>query len=503
MIRQALLILSLFTLLAPTRAQVPAFVQDSLDIWVEREMARWNVPGLAVCIVKDGEVVVEKGYGVRSVEQGGKVDQHTLFMIASNSKIFAGTLLALAEHEGKLSLQDTVVRWLPWFSLSDPEIGRRVNLTDLITHRLGLKTFQGDFLHWASPLSSLDLVRRMRFLPLHTPFRTAYGYCNVGYIAAGLVLEKATGRNWHTAVDSTFFQPLGMTRSSTQRAGIALDPNACVPYTLVRGRLTAMDYPFLDIIGPAASINSSVHDMSRWLIMQLDSGRYDDRQIVPWEVVRKTREAQTVIRTVRSAEFPSRHISVYGLGWQMSDYAGKWICEHGGGADGFVTTTAIVPEAGLGVAVFTNTDQNNLYNALKMQIIDAYLGLPYRNYGEMYWPREEKERKTEVERVAALEDRAAKGSCPTPAEKLTGIFAHPHFGKISVASGKPGTFQIRFSDHQALTAELRPLGGNDFLCTYNVPTYGIQEVRFDPEKDTWFLKVNDFVDYEVYAFSRK
>jgi CubicO group peptidase (beta-lactamase class C family) len=489
--------------LGSLRAQTPAFVRDSLDPWVQREMARWQVPGMAVTIVKDGQVVLEKGYGVRDLESGAPVDAQTLFMIASNSKIFAGTLLAQMETEGRLKLSDTVQHWLPWFKLSDPEIAARATLTDLITHRLGLQTFQGDLLHWANPGEGIKLVQRMREMPLRKPFRAEYGYCNIGFVAAGLAMEQAGAPDWHTAVSERMFRPLGMTRSSTRREGIAGDANACIPYTLVKDRLVALDYPNIDALGPAASINSSAHDIGRWLMMQLDSGRYQGREVFPWETILKTREARTIMRTVRSPDFPSRHIQVYGLGWYMSDYGGVWVLEHGGGADGFVTTTAIVPELGLGIAVFTNTDMNGLYNALKMQILEAYLGMPYRNLSEKAWRDGAERRRKQAERIRALEEREARGLGPSmTAADYSGMFRHPHLGEMRVWQDATGMIHLRIIDHPSLTAALSPLGGEEFLCRWTIPTYGVEEARFDALNGRWHIKANDFVDYETYIFER-
>lgn len=484
-------------------AQTPAFITDSLDIYIQREMKKWQVPGLAVAIIKDGKTVVQKGYGIRNLETSAPVDEHTLFMIASNSKIFAGTLLALAEEEGHLTLQDTVQKWLPDFQLADPEISRRVNLTDLVTHRLGFTTFQGDFLHWSSPLSPQELVYRMRFMPLTKPFRNHYGYCNVGFIAAGLVLEKATGKDWHTAVHERILKPLNMNRTTTTLEGITSDQNAAIPYTLIDNKLLPLDYPYLNSIGPAASLNASVSDISKWLIMQLDSGRYSDKQVIPEAVIQKTRNAHTIVRDVRSPIYPSKHIQLYSLGWFMSDYAGQWVLEHGGGADGFVTTTAIIPEAGLGIAIFTNTDQNNLYTAIKNQIIDAYLGLPYQNYSDLFLKNALKTRATETHRLDSL-NREIKDviSSEEQSASLTGTFRHPHFGYMNVLRNDNGNLQIRFQDHPKLTATLSPLGNYHYLCTYNIATYGSHAVRFDPEHNIWHVKVNDFVDYETYAFKR-
>ncbi|HMU69582.1 MAG TPA: serine hydrolase domain-containing protein, partial [Chitinophagales bacterium] len=370
-----------------TFAQQPAFITDSLDSYIQREMKKWNIPGMAVAIVKDGQIVVEKGYGVTDVHTGQKTDQNSLFMVASNSKAFTGTALSLLEYQKRLNLNDKVTTYLPYFKLYDPNASQLVTVEDLMCHRLGLETFQGDFLNWDGNLSREQVVRAMA---LHKPsfeFRDTYGYCNAGFVAAAEVLYAVTDTTIDDFLKAHIFTPLQMTRTSTTHAAIAADKNACKPYTVFDGRLVQLEYDNVDNLAAAASINSSAHDLANWLIMQLNNGKFNDVQVLPKQVVNNPRLPRTVVGSGNSSIYKSQHFNLYGLGWFIKDFEGRRVYSHDGGANGFVTGTTFIPEAGLGIVVLTNTDANAFYDALRYQIMEAYFNVPYRNISDIYLAR--------------------------------------------------------------------------------------------------------------------
>ncbi|HSU26978.1 MAG TPA: serine hydrolase domain-containing protein, partial [Chitinophagaceae bacterium] len=194
-----------------SNAQTPSFITDSLDSYIQRGMEQWQIPGLAIAIVKDGKVVLMKGYGVREMGKPEKVDENTLFIIASNSKLFTGTSIAKLDAEGRLSLNDKIKTYIPWFKLYDSNATRMVNLRDMLCHRLGTKTFQGDFTFWDSNLAKDSIIWKMRYLKPPGEFRQDYGYCNSCFLVAGQVLEKVTGMTWEKYVEDNILVPLSMT----------------------------------------------------------------------------------------------------------------------------------------------------------------------------------------------------------------------------------------------------------------------------------------------------
>ncbi|MGN6166124.1 MAG: serine hydrolase domain-containing protein, partial [Flavisolibacter sp.] len=193
--------------------ELPSFVKDSLDGYVQKALADWKVPGAAVCIVKDGKVVVMKGYGVKEIGTNDKVDENTLFMIGSNTKAFTATALAMLDADKKLSLDDKVQKWLPDFKLYDPWVAKEATVRDLLCHRLGFETFQGDFMYFDSDLSLAEVREKFAELKPMYGFRSRWGYTNAAFMTAGEIIPKATNKTWAQFVKDSLFIPLQMNRS--------------------------------------------------------------------------------------------------------------------------------------------------------------------------------------------------------------------------------------------------------------------------------------------------
>ncbi|MCX6164175.1 MAG: serine hydrolase [Ignavibacteriae bacterium] len=208
------------------------FVSDSLDNYVNYAIKLWNIPGAAVVIVKDGKVIMAKGYGVKEMNTNDKVDENTLFMIASNTKAFTATALALLESEKQISLDDRVVKWMPDFRLYDSTITPYVTIRDLLCHRLGLQTFQGDFVNWSSNLSRKEIIYNFRNLKPVFDFRTRYGYCNAGFLTAGEIIPLVTGKSWEEYVTKNILIPLNMQRSFLTTTVMKIDKNITKGHTI-------------------------------------------------------------------------------------------------------------------------------------------------------------------------------------------------------------------------------------------------------------------------------
>ena len=482
-----------------------SFISDSLDNYVLREMTRWQIPGVAVAVVKDGKVLVSKGYGVRESGQTGKVDENTLFMIASNSKAFTGTSIAMLDYEKRLSLDDKVTKWMPAFKLYDPLATKETTIRDLLCHRIGLETFQGDFLNWGCNLSRNELISRFN---LHKPiysFRSKWGYCNLAFLTAGEIIPLVTDTTWDDYVFHHFFKPLKMDRSSTKFKMFANDANACKAHSLVGGKLTLIPYATIDNIGPAASINSSVKDISNWLIMNIDSGRFEGKTVVTWDALFKARSSQMVVREPRSALSPSTHFLTYGLGWELEDYMGRKIIHHGGGADGFVTSTCFLPEERLGIVVLTNSDANSFYDALRKQIIDAFLNAPYKNYSEIYYKRFKTGYDNDKSQIESWKASASKkNKMPVDIKYFVGKYKNEVYGNAEVKLDA-GKLNIYFEHHPGLIGKLEYTDDNKFLCTYSLTTYGIKQLPFiisGGKVKSIIVSVNDFIDYMEYSFEK-
>jgi CubicO group peptidase (beta-lactamase class C family) len=483
----------------------PTFVKDSLDAYINKGMKDWQIPGLSIIIIKDGKVVVEKGFGVKELGQTDPVDEHTLFQVASNSKLFTGTILAKMEHEKKLSLDDKVSKYLPYFKLNDANANAMVTIRDLLCHRLGTKTFQGDFTFWGSNLSREAIVKRFALLKPSGQFRQDYGYCNTGFLAAGLVGERVTKKPWEVYVYDSIFMPLGMSETQALTYSMGHMNNASKPHSNSFGDLQVVSYDNIDNLGPAGSIVSNVHDMGKWLMMQLDSGRLNGKRILPWSVIQKTRDINIVTGSRKSPVLPV-NVRGYGLGVFAADYNGRMLYWHTGGAFGFVTNTCFVPESNLAICILTNNDNQSFFEALRYQVLDAYLGVPYVNRSEQFLKGFAEGYGEVKQELAKLKSRVAVAAKPKfNIESLLGVYSNEVYGMIEVKRNAKNQYEVLFQNHPLLKAVLEYMDGNEFRISYNNPAYGQFAVKATLEKNEITgieVRASDFVEYDAYSFSK-
>jgi len=486
-------------------AQTPAFISDSLDSYIHRGMKEWQVPGLAIAIVKDGQVILQKGFGVRDISKPDKVDEHTLFMIASNSKLFTGTSIAKLDHEKKIALNDPVTRYLPWFRMWDSTTTRLITLRDVLCHRLGTKTFQGDFTFWDSNLPKDSILWKLRYLKPTGTFRQDYGYCNAGFLTAGQILQQVTGQTWEHYVQENILTPLGMEHTYMNTAGMQQQANAAAPHSNMFSALTVLPFDNIDNLGPAASMVSNVTDLTRWLRLQLDSGHFEGKQILPWEVLQKTRDANITVNSRKNSNYPI-HFVTYGLGVYAADYNGRQVYWHTGGAFGFVTNLCFVPEEKLGIVILSNNDNQRFFEALRYQVLDAYLGVPYKDRSRFlqgFAARNRKETETGLKRMQQRVD--ARNSSPVPLDAYTGDYYNTVYGRIRITKSGNNRLSCSFQHHPNLTAMLEYMDNNTFRLTYSNIGFGVFPAVFtlkDGKPETVQIKATDFIEYDAYLFAR-
>lgn len=468
-------------------------------------MKLWQVPGAAVAVIKDGKVVHLKGYGVKNVTTNEPVDENTLFMIGSNTKVFTATVLTLLDHQKKLSLDDKVTKWLPYFKLKDPLASDAATIRDLLCHRIGFEAFQGDFTYWASNLTRQEVIRKMASVKAPYGFRTKWGYCNAAFTAAGEVIPAATNTSWEDFIRANILQPLKMNNTKMLASELLTVSNLAQPYTLVDGKLTPIPVAKIDNLAPAATIASSANDMVNWVTAQLDVGKFEGTQVIPQEAIAATRMPHSIMG-MDPRDKRDTHFYLYGLGLGINDRAGKIVVSHTGGVDGFLSSVMIVPEEKLGIVVLTNTDQNSFFQDLTNEIRDAYLNLPYRGYTYQSLTNDRQQKRVEKKELDSLMGLInAKNKPALPLASYAGNYSSDMYGDVSITAEKYN-LTIHFSHHPHLTARLDALKENSFLCTYSSPTYGIKELPFHAQegKATGFtLRVNDFVEFTPYEFLRQ
>jgi CubicO group peptidase (beta-lactamase class C family) len=491
---------------------LPSFLKDSLDIYVNRALTDWQIPGIAVCVIKNGKLVVMKGYGVKDYDTKEKVDENTLFMIGSNSKAFTATALAMLEADnppagkaGKLSLDDRVTKWIPEFKLDNKAAGEQAIVRDLLCHRIGFRTFQGDFTYWTSDLTRKEVIEKMGHIKATYPFRSRWGYTNAAFLTAGEIIPKVTGMQWEDFITQKIFIPLDMKNTLALSKDFPNAKNKCSPYTMAEGKLVKIPFCYIDNLAPAGSIGSSINDMSHWVMMQLDNGKYEGKQIIPSSAIAQTRMPASILGNGGTI-FNKGHFLLYGLGWFLQEYDGREIVSHTGGVNGFVTSVTLIPEEKLGVIVFTNTDQNVFFEALKWEIMDAYFGLPYRNYSNFYLSNFKMQFLAEQKNDQKLKDSVAlKLKTDLSLTDYTGNYFNDVYGNMKVVL-ENGELRMKFSHHPNIYAKLESLGSNRFYATFTDPEFSKAVFPFHVENGkvkSVTVKVADFVEFNPYEFTRK
>jgi CubicO group peptidase (beta-lactamase class C family) len=480
----------------------PKFIKDSLEKYIATGIVDWQIPGLAIAIVKDGKTVIEKGFGVANLQTKKPIDNNTLFIIASNSKLFTGTALAQLDYYKKISLEDKITKYFPNYYLYDSATTKMVTIKDMLSHRLGTSTFQGDFTFWGSNLSREETMNRMRYLKPSNSFRNGFGYCNSCFLTAGQVIDKVTNSSWENYIKDSILDGLHMDNTYTLTKDMEQRNNIAYPYTTsFSGALTQIPFDKIDNLAPATSMVSNVHDMAKWLRFQLDSGKVNGKQMMPWQVLQKTRDMVTILNSRKNG---ASHFNGYGLGVFISDYNGVQVYSHTGGADGFVTNTCFVPELNLGITILTNNDNQNFFEILRVQILDAYLKVPYVNKSKKKLPAHIKENNEQQAQIKDWKNRLNKKQPPLNLNEYEGIYSHQLYGNISIKT-IDNKLQVTFGSHNILTATLDYMDNDEWLITYNPIMYGIFATKFGVENnkvESLSIKVSDFIEYDSYLFTK-
>ncbi len=427
----ALACLLLVGLAHPLAAQRGAL--RGLDRYIEDALPSWKVPGLAIAIIKNDSVIHASGYGVRELGEPERVDARTLFAIGSASKAFTAAALAMLVDEGKVSWDDRASTHLPWFELFDPYVTRELSVRDLLSHRSGLA--RGDLLWYSGGFSRDDILRRVRFLEPSWSFRSRFGYQNLMYLAAGRIVEAASGLSWDDFVAQRIFRPLGMTRSNTSVTALSGQPNVATPHAQIEGTAETVPWHNIDNIAPAGSINSNVLEMAQWVRLQLGDGEVAGQRLVSTGAIRETKVPHTVIRTegIWQALNPVSNFLTYGLGWFLMDYAGHKVVQHGGNIDGMSALVAMIPDQRLGVVILTNMNGSLLPTAVLYRVFDMMLGRPSQDWSADFRKTAAALEQQQEEARKKIEDARVSGTAPSlPLEAYAGTYADSMYGDVRV-----------------------------------------------------------------------
>jgi CubicO group peptidase (beta-lactamase class C family) len=463
---------------------------ENFDQQVDKVLDAFQIPGLAVAVVKEGKVVLARGYGIRELG-GRKTNEHTRFPIASNTKVFTATALAILVDDGLIDWDTPVVDYMPSFALSDPYVTAHITVRDLLVHNSGLAMGAGDLLWWPETTYTMDeIIHRLRYVPLVKSFRQAYAYDNVLYGVAGKLVESVSGLSYADFVDRRILKPAGMKDALMNFKGSVKQGNVARPHANIDGKLQVIDAFESEKTSPAGGLQTSAVDMAQWLRVQLAHGEIDkDTRLFSeasskalWSIVMPLpgKKAACGIEPLAS------QFGGYALGLNVSDYRGNRTIGHGGGLPGFISDVVMVPGKNLGIAIMTNGQVRAGITILRSQLLDHYLGAN----GTDWFPLVQKCHEERMAEFAGIKDSVAakREASPQTIEnsRLLGTFRDAWYGDMKISQLKNGSLEMDFLPTPALIGDMEhwhhnswivrwrnaPLPPNDVFVTFSLDAEG-------------------------------
>ena len=460
-----------------------------LDQYVASSMKTFNVPGMAVAIVKDGKILVAKGFGVRKLGDPAPVDEFTTFGIGSNTKAFTTTALATLIDEGKLSWDDPVYQRLPGFVMYDPYVSHEMTIRDLLTHRSGMGLGEGDLLFWPQSTYTRDeIIHKLRYMKPASSFRSRYAYDNLLYMTAGQIIPSVTGVSWDDYIQQRIFAPLGMTHSNVSNSSVKPGDDVAFPHSRVDGKLQVISFEVLDNVGPAGAINSCAADMAKWIQLQLNRGKYAERDGRLFSE-RRSREMWSPQTILPTGDPPpplaalKANFADYGLGWGLHDYRGRKLIGHTGGVAGFVSRVMLVPEENLGIVILTNAEEGGAFDAILYHVLDHYLQAPATDWIAAFKAVKDKDEKDAAAVMAkASGSRDANSKPSLPLEKYAGVYNDAWYGPITIRLENSGLV-ISFDHTPTMIGDLQHWQHDTFKAHWRTRTIEDAFVTFSLNPD--------------------
>ena len=463
-----------------TARSLPAQLAD-FGAYVDSARKTFDVPGIAVAIVKDGRVVMEQGFGVRELGKADKVDARTLFAIASNTKAFTAAALQQLAGQGKLDMDDRVIEYLPWFRMSDPYVTHEMRIRDLLAHRSGLSLGAGDLLYWPpTDYTTKEVVERLAKVPIRNSFRAGYAYDNILFAVATLVIEQASGQSYADYVREHIFKPVGMDESLIDKTYLKSGMDVATGHAKADFKDLRPVPPMAWLNDPGAGgIYSSVHDMAKWMNVQLAGGVLPtpgaDGKPQRLFSEKSQREMWSMLTPIRINKPPVPELEPltpdffgYGESWFLSDYRGRKLVWHTGGWPGMVSRVTLVPELRLGVVVLTNAESGAAFNAVTYRALDAWLNPDRKTDWVAVYDKAVRHAQAKADDSMARHEAARdKGSKPSlPLAGYAGTYRDPWYGDV-VVSREGGKLRMRFSRTPQLVGTMAPWQHDTFTVRWD------------------------------------
>lgn len=442
---------------------------EALDRHLEdaRKQYRLKVPALAVGIVKEDSVIFAKSYGFKDIVDSTAISLQSIFRISSCTKAFTATAIGILVDEGKLNWDDRVVDHLPWFELHDPYVTRELRVVDLLCHRSGLGHLDGELLWYGTHYSMEEVVRRIRYLPLDYGIRYQFGYQNITYITAGLLIEHITGVSWQQFVRERLLEPLDMSYSTTGVDEIegSLLSNRAWPYG------NQSSFPEIDYSNgaPAVGINSSVMDLTNWLRFWLNAGVYENDTLLSPATYAKLIQPHTLVDISYAELQGGAHYRAYGLGWYLYDFQGTQVVQHVGVAKGYKTQLVWLPEEKLGFVILTNGD-GLLFESTKLHLMDQFMG----RKGGKNWVKALIRHEEDVEAINLWggynPNKVGDTEPSNELEAYVGTYKDPMYGEAKIMLKNGGLWFAFSPTAELLSGYLKHWEHDSFVISFRDPS---------------------------------
>lgn len=487
--KHLILVTALFISAVAVRAQGDIEV---LRTFIEKSYNRFELPSISVAVVKDGETVLVQGFGKRSSTVKISPDGNTLYGIASLSKAFTTAAIGMLVDDGKLKWNDKVVKHLPWFAMHDPYVTANMTVEDLLCHRSGLITFDGDLLWYGTDYSREDVIKRIRHREPTYGFRTQFGYQNIMFMTAGEVIEAVSGMSWDEFIQKRILNPLGMTRTTSHFETFMTDLNTAKPF--INGEeIFMLSY---DNSGATAALNSSVNDMSKWMNFWLAQGIAEGDTLLSEASINRIWNLHTTLPTGNFDEQNGTHFKGYGLGWFLMDYQGKKVVHHGGGLPGYISKVALVPEDNIGIVVLTN-DMSSVPTMLMYALIDWAAGKDISEWETRFLEFKERGAERQAKQEADRLETKKEAPATLPLENYLGLYRDQMYGDARVSMGESGLVISLLPSKELFTGKMTPWNNHAFRFDHNDPflPFGVATFKVADERAESFtieLPNNDF-----------
>ena len=485
---------------------------QEIDEYLTKTYKEWDIPGMTVGVVKDGELVFSKGYGVLEEGKPTSPNEQTTYAIASNSKAFTATILAMLVDEGKIEWDDKVIDYLPYFEVYNEEISHMVTIKDLLTHRVGLGTFSGDVMWYDANLSTEEIVRRAKFIPKAFNFRDGFGYSNVMYITAGDVIEKVTNKSWFDNVNERILTPLQMNRTVYTREAMWEQGNWAVPHATQKGENVIIRYENWENVPSTGGLISTVEDLSKWVIFSMSDGVVNGNQLL-------SKQSRNMMWTGWN-QFPVNHFtestedpdfSGYGFGYSIGEYKGNFRVSHTGGFGGMLSSISMLPDENLAVIMLSN-DTESPIRAVPYYIFDRFVDANSTEDYSADMLSNMRESQRNDRRVEDIQKARIKNTTPSKQlnEYVGNYYSDLYGGNIQVTE-QNGTLQLGFEHTPTLNATLSHWHYDVFQIHWNEtqPWFGFGVVKFDMDTNLYITGLsfnvpnNDFYFEEFKAIKQE